>query len=106
MALIFTLIIVAIMVAKLLRQKKNFDFMKLSLIVVMALFLPINLITLMLLMWLSAGGVFESKKMPLNLSVGEKRWNVMPWISGVVVVIAVIFGGFWGNWQLVVWVFY
>jgi tetratricopeptide (TPR) repeat protein len=85
----------ALMVTKVLGLKKNFNFIKLLLVGMIALFLPINLVTLMLLGWLLAGSAFENRKVALNLGVGEKKINIMPWISSVLVVAMVVFGGFW-----------
>lgn len=87
--------LVVMPLAKLLRQKKNFEWLKLTLLVVLALFLPTNLVTLMLLTWLLAGSVFESREVMLKLNVGEKKINIMPWFSGVLVVAVVVFGGYW-----------
>lgn len=84
----------ALMVAKYVREKKNFDFFKALLILAGVLFLPVNLISLLILAWL-ASGIFEVKKMGLNLKAGESNVNAAPWISGVLVVAAVAFGGYW-----------
>ena len=83
-----------LMVAKYVREKKNFDFFKTLLILAGVLFLPVNLISLLILAWL-ASEIFEVKKMGLNLKAGESNVNAAPWISGVLVVAAVAFGGYW-----------
>jgi Tfp pilus assembly protein PilF len=89
------LALVAIMGVKFIKQKKDFDFLRLLGVVIAALFLPVNLVTLMLLVWLAAGSLFETRVAPLSLKVGEKGLNIMPWISGTLVVAVMVFGGFW-----------
>lgn len=87
--------LVALMVAGLVKQKKNFEYFKMLMMVVLALFLPVNLVTLMLLVWLAAGSVFETRTVPLNLKVGDKGLNILPWLSGGMIIAVTVFGGYW-----------
>jgi Tfp pilus assembly protein PilF len=87
--------LVALMLSSLIRQRKNYDLMRLVVFGLVAFFLPINLLGLVLLLWLAANTVFENKKVDLSLKLGEKGFNAAPWAAGVMVAALVVFGGFW-----------
>lgn len=87
--------LLALMGAELVRQKKNYDLLRLVILGLAALFLPIYLLGLVLLMWLLANTVFEPKDMALKFKLGENGFNVAPYLMGVVVVGLSVFGGYW-----------
>jgi Tfp pilus assembly protein PilF len=89
------LALVALMVAKFLKQRKNWEFIKVLVLAVIVLFLPVDLVAVMLLTWLLVGSILGNRKVGLDLKVGEKGINAAPWMLGVVIVGGVAFGGYW-----------
>jgi Tfp pilus assembly protein PilF len=87
--------LVAIFVAGFVRLKKNFDFLRMLVMGLIALFLPLNLVGIVLLVWLMANTVFEERKVGLSLKMGEGGFNAAPWIFGVIVVGLTVFGSYW-----------
>ena len=88
------IVIVMVALINLLKIKKNFNFVILMVVVLAGLFLPVNLVGMMLLVWVVAG-VGESKRVSLVLKVGENGFNVAPWVLVAVLGGASIFGGYW-----------
>lgn len=81
---------------KLLRKIKEKNFWMVLLMVVVVLFLPLNFMSLFLLVWVMAfSGLFNIKESKMRLLVGEKNFNVMPYILGLLILIGVGFGGYW-----------
>ncbi len=70
-------------------------FWQLALFLAIFLFLPFNLITAFLLVWMLSNGIAEIKETKLVLNVGEKDFNVMPYLMALLVLVVVGFGSFW-----------
>lgn len=77
-----------------LKKKKKRGFWLIGLALAMLIFLPLNLITLFLVLWL-VGNKVENKETKVLLKVGENNFNAMPYILGVLVFGIGIFGGYW-----------
>lgn len=89
------LALVAYLVAMVAKLKRTNNFWKLALFLAICLFLPLNLVTVFLLVWMLSNGLIESKETKLLLNVGEKNFNVMPYIVAVLILVGVGFGGYW-----------
>lgn len=87
------LVAVVVSIIGLLKLKKNFDFVKLSVMVLAGLFMPVNLTGMMLIVWL-VSGILETKKIKLMIKAGENGYNVAPIILGIVLFMGSIFGGY------------
>ncbi len=88
------LILTFYLVAMVLKLKGTKKFLNLVLFLAICLFLPLNLVTVFLLVWILSNGVVESKETKLILNVGEKGFNAMPYILGVLILIGVGYSGF------------
>jgi len=78
------------------KSKKLVKFWQISALILICLFLPLNVITLFLLGWLlSTEEVFKIKEAKPILKVGEKDFNIMPYLLSVVLLVGIGFGGFW-----------
>lgn len=78
------------------KSKKVVKFWQISALILVCLLLPLNVISLFLLGWLlSTSEVFKIKETKPLLKVGEKEFNVMPYILSVFLLIGIGFGGFW-----------
>ena len=91
------LVLVFYLVAMVLKLKRTIKFWQLALFLAIFLFLPLNLVTAFLLVWILSNGVVESKETKLILNVGEKNFNVMPYVVAVLVLVGVGFGSFWAT---------
>ena len=89
------LVLAGYLVAMVMKLKKSNNFWKLALFLAICLFLPFNLVTVFLLMWLLSEGVAENKESKLILNAGEKNFNVMPYLVAILVLAGVGFGGYW-----------
>jgi len=87
--------IVLFFVGGFLKKMKEKDFWQVALFLAIALFLPLNLITVFILVWLIANKLFIAKEKKLILNVGEKNLNIMPWILSVILFSGMIIGGYW-----------
>jgi len=76
-------------------RKVPAKFWKTALFLAICLFLPLNLVTVFLLLWLLSTGIVENKERKLILNVGENNFNVMPYVVAVLVLVGVGFGGYW-----------
>ena len=76
-----------------LRKNKSFSLM--LVLVLMFLFLPLNLITIMLMIWMLASVIGDNNEIKMILNIGEKNFNVMPWIVTTILATGIVFGGIW-----------
>jgi len=88
------LVLVAYLVLMVLRLKKTIKFWQVALFLAVVLFLPLNLMSVFLLVWLLSG-LLENKESKLILNVGEKNFNVMPYLLAILLLVGVGFGGYW-----------
>jgi len=79
----------------LLRIKKNYDFGVMMVIVVSGIFLPLNFVGMMLLVWIVSSMTADSKKINLQLKLGSGDLNVAPAMLIVIVMGMSVFGGYW-----------
>ena len=77
------------------RLRKNKYFTLMLPLVLVFLFLPLNLITILLLVWMLASVISNNNETKMILNVGEKNFNVMPWIVTAIVTTGIVFGGIW-----------
>jgi len=89
------LVLVLYLVAMVLKLKRTVKFWQVVLFLAISLLLPLNLVTVFLLMWILSNGVVESKETKLILNVGEKNFNVMPYMVAVLILVGVGFGSYW-----------
>ena len=62
----------------------------------MALFLPMNLVTLFLVFWvLSFSDFWTLKEIKMKLLLGEKNFNIMPFVVAILLLVGIGFGGYW-----------
>lgn len=80
---------------QMLREKKNYRWIEVLIMGVAAACLPMNLMTLMLLVWGLAVLIFEEKKVKLSLKMGESGFNIAPWLSGLALIAGGLFGSYW-----------
>jgi len=79
-----------------IKSKKMIKFWQITALILICLFLPLNIITLFLLGWLlSTKDVFKIKEAKPLLKVGEKDFNIMPYLLSVILLVGIGFGGFW-----------
>jgi tetratricopeptide (TPR) repeat protein len=91
---IIGLFLVSYLVAMVLKLRKSANFWQLILILIAVLFLPLNLISVFLLVWLLST-FLEKKETKLILNVGENNFNVMPYLIAGLTIIGIGFSGFW-----------
>jgi Tfp pilus assembly protein PilF len=89
------LILVIYLVLMVLKLKKTVRFWQIALFLAIVLFLPLNLMSVFLLVWLLSIDVVGNKESKLILNVGEKNFNVMPYLVALILFVGVGFGGFW-----------
>ena len=78
------------------KSKKTIKFWQITALILICLLLPLNIITIFLLGWLlSTQEVFKIKEAKPILKVGEKGFNIMPYLLSVVLLVGIGFGGFW-----------
>ena len=82
------------LVLMILKIKKTAKFWQVALFLAVVLFLPLNLISVFLLVWLLSD-TLENKENKLILNVGENNFNVMPYLLAVIILVGVVFGGYW-----------
>ena len=89
------LLLALYLVAIVWKLRKTAKFWQLALFLAIFLFLPLNLITVFLLVWMLSNGIVENKENKLILNVGEKNFNVMPYLVALLALVVVGFSGFW-----------
>lgn len=89
------LALVFYLIAMVLRLKKTVKVGQLALFLAISLLLPLNLVTVFLLVWILSNNILATKETKLILNVGEKNFNVMPYVVAVLVLVGVGFGSFW-----------
>lgn len=89
------LLMVIYLVMVILKLKKNFKFWQVMLFLAVVLFLPLNLMSVFLLIWLMSVGIVGNKESKLILNVGEKNLNIMPYIVAVLILVGSVFSGYW-----------
>ena len=89
------LLLALYLVAIVWKLRKTAKFWQLALFLAIFLFLPLNLITVFLLVWMLSNGIVENKESKLILNVGEKNFNVMPYMVALLALVVVGFSGFW-----------
>jgi Tfp pilus assembly protein PilF len=89
------LVLVSYLTVMVLKLKKTVNFWQVALILAAVLFLPLNLISVFILVWLLSNAL-DRKESKLILNVGEKNFNVMPYLLSGLILIGV---GFWGFWM-------
>lgn len=83
-------------VSKLLKKIKNNNFWMALVMALAVLFIPANLLVLVLFFWLLAFGNFwKTKEIKMKLLLSEKNVNVMPYLVGVLLLVGIGFGGYW-----------
>jgi tetratricopeptide (TPR) repeat protein len=87
--------LVLYLVAMVMKLKRTNNFWQLVLFLVISLFLPLNLVTVFLLLWILSNNLPATKETKLILNVGEKNFNVMPYVVAVLILVGVGFGGYW-----------
>lgn len=81
---------------RLFKKIKNSNFLIVILMSFAALLLPVNLVVLFLVFWILVFSDFwTSREIKMKLLLGEKNFNVMPYLIGVLLLIGVGFGGYW-----------
>ena len=88
------LALVTYLVLVIFKIKKTINFWQIALFLAVVLFLPLNLMSIFLLTWLLSSNVLENRESKLILNVGEKNFNVMPYLLSVIILIGVVFGSF------------
>jgi hypothetical protein len=91
------LVLVFYLIAMVLRLKKTVKVGQLALFLAISLLLPLNLLTVFLLVWILSNNILVTKESKLILNVGEKNFNVMPYVVAVLVLVGVGFGSFWAG---------
>ncbi len=89
------MVILGMVISWVLKLKKNFDFGVILMMGVVALFLPVNLVGLMLLAWTMMMLSGEGKRFGLTLKVGDNGFNVAPWVMVGLLLMGVVYGGYW-----------
>lgn len=89
------LILVFYLILTVLRLKKNINFWQVLLFLAVVLFLPLNLMSVFLLVWLLVSIGLEVKETKLILSVGENNFNAMPYLVALLVLILSVGSGYW-----------
>lgn len=92
---VVALILVFYLVLMILKLKKNFKFWQLVVFLAIVLFLPLNLISVFLLVWLLSGIDWQTKESELVFSLGEKKLNIIPYLVIVLILVLVGVGGYW-----------
>jgi len=91
---VVALIWLVLMVMTWLSKRKEKYFWQVGLLGTLFLFLPFNYLTAWLLVWLLSSKFFETKELKMILRVGEKNFNVMPYLFGLLVLAVVGTGGY------------
>lgn len=78
-----------------LRQKKNYDFFRMLILGVAVAVAPFSFVGVLLLVWILAVSVFETKRMSVVLKVGDDGFNAGPWIFSGITMVGVVFGSYW-----------
>jgi Tfp pilus assembly protein PilF len=91
------LIFVFYLMAMVLKLKKTVKIGQLVLFLAISLLLPLNLLTVFLLVWILSSNMIATKESKLILNVGENNFNVMPYVVAVLVLVGVGFGSFWAG---------
>lgn len=88
------LTVAALLTTVIFKLRRDFGFIKVAMMGLIAIFLPFNVLGTLLLVWLLAG-VIENKKINLSLKVGENGFNLMPWLLAILVLVVNLGGGYW-----------
>ncbi len=88
------LVIVMAMARMIWRSGKSEDFLQIVLLGLITLVLPPTFLVLILLFWMLSSNLGEVKTAKLTLTVGEKGFNVMPYLVSLILLGAVGFGGY------------
>ncbi|MDD2225444.1 MAG: hypothetical protein PHP97_04790 [Candidatus Shapirobacteria bacterium] len=89
------LVLVFYLITMVLRLKRTVKVGQLALFLAITLLLPLDLVTVFLLVWILSNNILATKETRLVLNVGENNFNVMPYVVTVLVLAGVGFGGFW-----------
>lgn len=90
------LVLILLMIGGWFSKRRNKNFWLFGLLIISILFLPMNLISIFLLLWfLNSKTVFEKKEIKLVLKLGESDFNVMPYFLGGLILIGGVWGGYW-----------
>lgn len=88
------LVLAIYLVLMVLKLKKNIKFWQMVLFLAVVLFLPLNLMSVFLVAWLLSG-LLETSEHKLVLNLGEKNFNIMPYLVALVLLVGIVFGGYW-----------
>lgn len=88
------LLLVVMLVSAWAKTKRRGDFWLVGMFLILFVILPMDLMIWFAVMWLLAGGLFESREIKLTLNVGENNLNIGPWILGLILTSGAIFGGY------------
>lgn len=83
-----------IAIASFLKLKKDYDFATLMVLLLINLFLPVNLLGMMLLVWV-VSKVMVANRTSLVLKMGEGGFNVAPIVLGLILLAGSVGGGYW-----------
>lgn len=89
------ILIVFLMLVSVFKYKKNIEWGLLILMILVGLFLPVNILGMMILAWLMSTTNLEIKKFEISLKVGESGLNVAPILLSVVLIGLSIYSGYW-----------
>ena len=82
--------------SRLFKKIKSNGFWIVLIMSLVVLLLPINLLTLVLMFWILAFSDFwTTKEMKMKLLLGEKNFNIMPYLIGILLLIGIGWGGYW-----------
>jgi len=74
---------------------KEKDTWQILIVAAVAIFLPLNPIVLFVLFWLLAYKSDETRESKMILYVGEKNFNVLPYLLALLMLAGIALGGFW-----------
>jgi len=78
------------------KKIKSNDYLLVLIMLLMVLFLPVNLVTLFLVFWVLAfSDIWTLKETKMKLLLGEKNFNVMPFMVALLLLIGIGWGGYW-----------
>ena len=78
------------------KKVKNDNYLVVLVMLLVALFLPISMVTLFLLFWVLAfSDIWTLKETKMKLLLGEKNFNVMPYIVTILLLAGIGWGGYW-----------
>jgi len=87
-------ILLALFTNRLLKLKKSVAYIAIIFLFLANLILPVNIVTLWLFAFILSQKFGNLSGLPARLNVGEQKINIMPILTGLLVVLFVLFAGF------------